>query len=49
MILKDYATVQGGGASSLDKSVADYNHDDLIDSSDAALILKAYAQAQASK
>lgn len=47
LILKDYATVQGGGTSALDKSVADFNSDSLVDSSDAALILKTYADNQA--
>ena len=47
LVLKDYATVQSGGASTLDKTAADYNNDGFVDSSDAALILKAYAEHQA--
>ena len=50
LILKEYATVQGGNEASFseaDIEVADFNNDTLIDSSDAALILKAYAENQA--
>ena len=52
MILRQYADIQAGKDGIFtpeQKSVADFNNDGAIDSSDAALILKAYAQAQASK
>ena len=48
-ILKEYASTQAGGTSTLDKSVADFNNDGAVDSSDAAFILKAYAEKQAGK
>ncbi len=50
MILRQYADMQAGKNGNFtpeQKAVADFNNDGAIDSSDAALILKAYAEHQA--